>query len=307
MRNDWTTVDTSKCQALLTVLEKGNLAHAAEELGYTTSGISRMMSSLEAEVGFPLLVRSKTGVKPTADCRTMLPTFTQLATLGESCEEQASLIRGIEVGRVRVGTAYRPFYDPIAELLAEFSDAHPGVEVDFTARNSSPLVRGIERGRLDLAVISHREGDFTWTPLLEDPMVALVPADHPLANASAYPIERFAQDAFILLYPDEESDNSRTLASHGIQPNAHNTVLELRDAFELVAVGLGVTMINRVYADVHDERVHVLPLDPAVNISIGIATPAPGLSSPAARAFADFAMPRLSRVARKLSRQAARG
>ena len=54
-------MDTSKCQALLTVLEKGNLAHAAEELGYTTSGISRMMSSLEAEVGFPLLVRSKTG------------------------------------------------------------------------------------------------------------------------------------------------------------------------------------------------------------------------------------------------------
>ena len=129
-------MDTSKCQALLTVLEKGNLAHAAEELGYTTSGISRMMSSLEGEVGFPLLVRSKTGVRPTPDCTRMLPTFTQLASLGESCEEQASLIRGVEVGRVRVGCAYRPFYKPIAELLTEFSQAHPTVEVDFTARNS---------------------------------------------------------------------------------------------------------------------------------------------------------------------------
>ncbi|MEE1044867.1 MAG: LysR family transcriptional regulator [Olegusella sp.] len=300
-------MDTSKCQALLTVLEKGNLAHAAEELGYTTSGISRMMSSLEGEVGFPLLVRSKTGVRPTPDCTRMLPTFTQLASLGESCEEQASLIRGVEVGRVRVGCAYRPFYKPIAELLTEFSQAHPTVEVDFTARNSTPLVRQIERGALDLAVISHREGDVTWTTLLEDPMVALVPADHPLAEADSYPIRGFAQDPFIMLYPDEESDNSRTLATHGIQPNSHNTVLELRDAFELVSVGLGVTMINNIYADVPDDRVRVLPIRPAVNVPIGVATPAPGLASPAARAFAEFAMPRLSRVAHDLAGHKSRG
>lgn len=295
-------MDTGKCEALLTVLEKGSLAAAAEDLGYTTSGISRMMLSLESELGFPLLVRSKAGVTPTEDCAEMLPTLTQLARLGETCDQQASLIRGVEVGRVRVGCAYRSFYVPLARIVKDFEAAHPGVEVQMTFRNSTPLVRGLERGEMDLAVISLREGNFDWAPLLDDPMVALVPADHPLAGAACYPIERFAEDPFIELYPDEESDNSRTLAACGVHPNGKNTVRELRDARELVAIGLGVTMINSIYTQWEDDRVRTLPLEPEVNVSIGVATVRRELSSPAASSFAEFALPRLREAAGTLVR-----
>ena len=52
------------------------------KLGYTVSGVSRMMAALEAESGFPLLLRSRTGVAPTEDCMRMLPTFRELARLG---------------------------------------------------------------------------------------------------------------------------------------------------------------------------------------------------------------------------------
>ena len=60
-------MDTDKCAALLCVLESGSITAAAEKLGYTVSGISRMMAALEAESGFPLLLRSKNGVVPTED------------------------------------------------------------------------------------------------------------------------------------------------------------------------------------------------------------------------------------------------
>lgn len=293
-------MDTDKCRALLTVLERGSLAAAAESLGYTTSGISRMMLSLESELGLTLLVRSKAGVRATAECKQMLPMLAQLARLGETCQQQASLIRGVEVGHVRVGCAYRSFYGPIAQVIKDYHVEHPGVEVQMTVRNSTPLVRDLERGEIGLAVISRREGDFDWTPLLDDPMVALVPADHPLANARSYPIGRFAQDPFIVLYPDEESDNSRTLAASGVHPNSHNTVRELRGARELVALGLGVTLINNIYNDWDDDRVRTLPLDPGVSISIGVATPRVELASPAARSFADYALPRLTAAAASL-------
>lgn len=295
-------MDTSKCKALLTVLDCGSLAAAAESLGYTTSGISRMMLSLEAELGFSLLVRSKAGVSPTAECVRMLPTLTQLARLGESCEQQASLIRGVEVGHVRVGCAYRRFYAPLARIIQDFTDAHPGVEVEMAARTSSPLVRDLERGEMDLAVISRREGIFDWTLLLNDPMVAIVPADHPLADAGRYPVERFAKDPFIMLYPDEESDNSRTLAASGVHPNSHYTVRELREARELVAIGLGVTMANKIYTDWNDDRVRTLPLMPGVNVSIGVATARREIASPAAYSFADYALPRLREAARSITR-----
>ena len=51
-------MDTEKCRALIAALELGSLTAAAESLGYTPSGISRMMAALEDEMGFPLLIRS---------------------------------------------------------------------------------------------------------------------------------------------------------------------------------------------------------------------------------------------------------
>lgn len=50
-------MDTEKCRVLLTVLHERSLSAAAEALGYTPSGISRLVDSLERETGFPLLHR----------------------------------------------------------------------------------------------------------------------------------------------------------------------------------------------------------------------------------------------------------
>ena len=57
-------MDTEKCAALLCALEEGTLARAAERLGYTPSGISRMVAALEDETGFPLLLREHGGEGP---------------------------------------------------------------------------------------------------------------------------------------------------------------------------------------------------------------------------------------------------
>ncbi|MBP3318590.1 MAG: LysR family transcriptional regulator, partial [Ruminiclostridium sp.] len=66
-------MDQKKRKALLIAVELGNLTRAAEALGYTQSGLSYLITSLEQEVGFPLLVRSRSGVRPTEDCLTLLP------------------------------------------------------------------------------------------------------------------------------------------------------------------------------------------------------------------------------------------
>ena len=59
-------MDHNKRTALLTAIDLGNLTRAAEQLGYTQSGLSYIIKSVEAEFGFPLLIRSRSGVRPTA-------------------------------------------------------------------------------------------------------------------------------------------------------------------------------------------------------------------------------------------------
>ena len=57
------TMDSKKVHALLLAIERGSLTSAAAELGYTQSGLTHMMNSLEQELGLNLLVRSKNGVR----------------------------------------------------------------------------------------------------------------------------------------------------------------------------------------------------------------------------------------------------
>lgn len=75
-------MDTEKCTVLLTAIDQGSLSGAAEALGYTPSGVSRLVASLEAELGLPLLVRGKGGVTPTPECEALRPRFAELASLG---------------------------------------------------------------------------------------------------------------------------------------------------------------------------------------------------------------------------------
>ena len=56
-----------KYEAYVRAVELGSLSKAAEQLGYTQSGMSHMMQSLEEEVGFPLMVRTSTGILPNSE------------------------------------------------------------------------------------------------------------------------------------------------------------------------------------------------------------------------------------------------
>ena len=286
-------MDTVKCTALLKALEIGNLSGAAEELGYTPSGMSRMMASLEQELGFPLLVRSKSGVTPTPDCTRLMPVFAELSAAGRTLDETAAHIRGADVGTVRVGTAYPQLYGTLARILTEFGELHPNVSVDLSLANSTPLVQRLEAREIDLCIISKREGALKWIPLFEDEHVAIVSANHLLADKPAVPIARFAEEGFIEVFPGQESDNSRLLAKHGIRPDVRFTVTDTQAAHELVAANLGITLMNHLYATDLGGRVRIKSLDPRSVVEIGLALPDSTALPPAVQAFVDFALPYL--------------
>ena len=61
-------MDLKKYDILLKSIDYGSFSRVAEELDYTPSAISHMMNNLDKEFGFPLLIRSYSGVKPTENC-----------------------------------------------------------------------------------------------------------------------------------------------------------------------------------------------------------------------------------------------
>ena len=62
----------TKYRAFIKVVELGSLTKAAKQLGYSQPGISHMIDSLEAEMGFPLLIRNKDSIVPTESGKKIL-------------------------------------------------------------------------------------------------------------------------------------------------------------------------------------------------------------------------------------------
>lgn len=289
-------MDTEKCAALLCVLESGSLSEAAERLGYTPSGMSRMIAAMEAEAGFPLLVRSRAGVVPTAECEALLPKLRELARIGGLYEAQTASLRGLETGEVRVGSAYGAYYDWLAGTIAQFSARFPGVEVRFLMGSSSEFYELLAAHKLDFCIVSRRESDAEFLPLLRDPLVAWLPAAHPCAAETAYPLARFEQDAYIDTYPDQETDNARAFRACGLSPRAKYRSIDINATRALVAAGLGVSLCNRILCSGLDlSGIAVLPTEPLCELEIGVAVPAKGERSPAGERFYQFAKQRLPR------------
>ena len=294
-------MDTAKCAALLLAVELGSLSAAAERLGYTVSGMSRMILSLEDELGFRLLNRSRAGVEPTRECALLLGAMRELTRWGESCRQLAAQVRGLETGRVRVGMSYPAYYPVLTEAVTGFSREHPGVEIELVEGTSSVLSGMLERHEADFCIMSRRSGAHAWTPLTSDSLAVWLPANHPLANRESYPAAELANEAYIDISPGEETDNSRFLAERGISVRRRASTSDIYGALSLVGAGLGVALVNTLLAkDVDGSgRTVLLPIDPPYTVEIGAAYQPRGEQSPAAGRFTDYALSRLLAGARR--------
>lgn len=279
-------MDTEKCAALLCVLDCGSITAAAEKLGYTVSGVSRMMAALEAESGFPLLVRGRNGVTATEDCERLLPTVKELARLGELYAARSGAVRGLESGVIRVGSVYSAYYDWLALAVAGFSARHPGLEIRFLMGSSSEFYALLAEHAVDFCIVSRREGDYDFYPLRRDPLMAWVPESHPRAKEGCYPLADFEKDPYIDTYPGQETDNNRAFRAYGLAPRGRFLSVDIHATRAMVAAGLGVSFNNAILAHDLDLRgIAALPTSPLCEVEIGIAAPRKAERSPAAEAF----------------------
>lgn len=279
-------MELERYQALLCAIDMGSLTAAAEKLGYTPSGISRMMAALEEENGFPLLVRQRDGVRATADCERMLPAIRELLFRGEACRQLAAKIRGLDVGTVRIGTAYSAYYIWLARMAAEFHARYPGIQVQIQNGYSSELVSLMEQHRIDLCIVSRREGIHDWLPLYTDELVAWVPTGHPMAALGAIPVSVFETEPYIDTYPGMDIDNARVFAKCHVQPNTQFSTMDSFATYSMVEAGLGISMNNALNGIAGNGKVKVLPLEPPQTVEIGIAA-SPDRTQ-AAQVFFDF-------------------
>ena len=289
-------MDMEKYKVLLCVLESGSFTAAAEIMKYTPSGISRMMMALEEEQGFPLLVRGKGGVTPTKECSLLVPQIREVLYQGEKLRQLAEGIRDVETGSLVIGTAYPVFYHWIARMTEQFHREHKGIEIKIVNGYSSELVEQMQEHKVDFALVSKRQGEHQFLPVLQDFMVAMVPAEHEAAALEAIPVSLFATEPYINTYPGRDIDNVHVFQKCHIVPNTQFSTMDIYATYAMIEAGLGISMNNQINCKQNRKGIKVLPLNPPQEVTIGLAVTKD--RTPAVSAFLEFIQPYLGELGR---------
>lgn len=266
-------MDTEKAKIFLTVINEGSLSGASEELGYTTSGISRSIASLEEETGLVLLKRSRTGVELTSEAEALIPVMKELVYQADKYKETADRLKGLEEGTVTIGISYAGYFRIISDRLKAFTDKYPKIKIKTLEATSTELLHAIETHDADFAIVTYRESDLNFRTLKKDYMVACLPTDHPLAKEKFFPLEKYENETFIAPFPNVETDYSRALKENNIHPNIQYTTTDVYATYCMIEAGLGVSLLNRLEAKAWKGRVKILPTKPEVSFKIGIMYP----------------------------------
>jgi DNA-binding transcriptional LysR family regulator len=118
-------METTKIKALMAALDSGSLMKAADTLGYTSSGLTHMMNSLEQELHVTLLVRSPSGVEPTEECRQLMPAFEKIVQDEERLASELELLSQQKKRLIRLGIFSSTSRNMVPQIIKEYTALHP--------------------------------------------------------------------------------------------------------------------------------------------------------------------------------------
>lgn len=275
-----------KYRAFLTTIEHNSLTKAAEVLGYTQPGISHMISSLERELGFPLLVRARDGVFPTENARYLQYYMQQIISADEALMETSYQIRGMERGSLRIGTFYSTSTHWLPEIVSKFLAEHPNIVLSIDEGTHDEMNEWLVQGKVDVAITSlpAPEG-YDFLPLWEDPILAVVSKMNPLARKDRVSVRELVEYPFIA--PQEGADESinQVMQAESLLPSIRFRIKGDMATLSLIGRDLGVSLIPKlVIMPIHDD-IAILPLDKHHVRTLGICIRSIKHAAPAAKAF----------------------
>ena len=181
------------------VAETGSLTVAAEQRLHTSQpSLSRQIRDLEDEVGAPLLSRSARGVELTAAGRAFLDharlALAQVDAATEAARRASKPAK--QVFALGFLTGHEMTWLPRAMRL--LSDELPNIDVTVSSDYSPDLADALARGKLDLAFLRAEPGfDLDYRVVDHEPLVVLMPSDHPLTSRDSIRPEDFSGETFI--------------------------------------------------------------------------------------------------------------
>ena len=289
-------METARCRAFLAAAETGSFSKAAEALSYTPSGVNQLVTALEKELGFPVFRRNTKGVTLTENGELLLPTVREFLRQEDRIFELSAEMNGLLIGSVTIASYSSIATHWLPAVIRAFQQDYPQIRIKLMEGIWQEVSKWLDDRAADIGFLSYQEGmPYDFIPLAEDPMLALLPKDHPLAQAETYPLENCRHDRFIMPALGCDDDVEALFAKNGIEPNVQFTTLESLSVMSMVEQGLGMSVMNKLITEKRVCDIVMMPIDPPSQITLGVAMHSKADVSPAVKMFLKYAVRMLTK------------
>jgi len=262
-------------QSFLDVVEFGSFTAAAERAGLSQPAISQQVRQLERNLGVALIERVGKRAQPTPAGEELIVHARQIGACVETARRSMAPHSADELGRVRIGTSGTTLVYVLPRILQALRKRFPGIEITVRTDSAVRILQLLEENAIDLGLVtlpvSGRQ--FEVTPVFEDPLVAIAPADDTTLPEAVTPAD-FEDRPFI--HHPRDSNGRRIIddwflaAGHPIRPSMELPTTEAIK--EMVGVGLGYAIIPKLAFRFTRDRSPLLsrPLKPHLARRMGL-------------------------------------
>lgn len=226
--------DPDFLRSFVAVADAGSFTRAAHSLGLSQPTISQHVRKLEAACGRTLIDRDTRVVRLTDNGDALLGLA---RTILAAHDQAADYFRGSAMrGRLRFGTADDLALTQLPQILRDFRQLHPRINLELTVSQTGVLQRRLEAGQLDLVYVKHENGETIGRRVRRDRMVWV--AHRGFSTAPGEPVP-------LIAYPSPSLSRARAigaLEATGRMWRVTCTVREVNGALAAVRAGMGVAV-----------------------------------------------------------------
>ena len=267
-------MDAKKLEILMTAVDLGSFSRASEVVGYTQSGLTHLVNSLEREIGFPLIVRSHNGISLTEQGRDLMPDIRQFLLANASLENRIQGIREKQTETIRIAAyaSIAMFWMP--EILYRFRRICPNVDVDLRmVDHALEPFELLQDGKTDVIFASRQNyGTCEWTPLYHELLYAILPRDYPLKSPTEFPLKEFEGKEFLMPYGRFDIDVHAAFKREGVKANEQTVYVDDETVIRMVGKGLGISMMSELMIRGNTDDVLCIPVTPKSIRELGMGT-----------------------------------
>jgi LysR family transcriptional regulator, benzoate and cis,cis-muconate-responsive activator of ben and cat genes len=244
---------------------------AAVRLNVSQPPLSQQIANLESELGARLFERTSRSVKLSEAGKALLPhVHAILQRIEEARVHVKRVAQGVE-GRVNIGLSGSHFLGPFPEFIKHFRMARPAVDIVLHEMAPTQQLAALRNTRLDLSFERGMppQKDLVGHLLWRDVTVVAMPLGHPLAARTSVRLAELKDEDFVSLRFGSSIFQSKVYSAclaEGFEPRVVQEVLEVPAVLNLVAAGLGISVVPGSLARLRADSVACCRLEMPQNL-----------------------------------------